>query len=70
MLEKLHETRRQDYFNTLSIQNRRKNYYDSKFIPKNLQPNDLVLLFDSHFKKILVNLKCNGLAHIKCLLLT
>jgi len=47
MLEKLDETRRQAYFNTLAIQNRRKNYYDSKLISKNLQPNDLVLLFDS-----------------------
>jgi len=51
ILEKLDENRRQAYLNTLAMQNRRKSYYNWKLIPKNLQPNDLVLLFDSCFHK-------------------
>jgi len=51
MLQKLDETRRHAYFNTLAIQNCRKSYYDSKLKPKTLRPHDLVLLYDSQFQK-------------------
>jgi hypothetical protein len=67
MLEKLDETRRQAYFNTLAIQNCRKSYYDSKLLPKNLQPNDLVLLFDSRFHKFPGKFKMRWLGPYKVL---
>jgi len=51
MLNKLDETRRQAYLNMLIIQKRRKSYYDPKLKPKDLHPNDLVLLYDSRFQK-------------------
>ena len=51
MLEKLDETRAQAHLNMIAIQKHRKTYYDSKLAPKNIQPNDLVLLYDSRFQK-------------------
>ena len=51
MLEKLDELCTQAYLNMAAIQRRRKTYYDSKVHPKTLNPNDLVLLYDSHFQK-------------------
>jgi hypothetical protein len=51
MLEKLNETRAEAYINTMAMQNRRKSFYDSKLKPKILNPNDLVLLYDSRFQK-------------------
>ena len=51
MLEKLDETRAQAHVNMEAIQKHRKSYYDSKFSPKKLDPNDLVLLHDSRFQK-------------------
>ena len=51
MLEKLDETRAQAYLNMEAIQKHRKSYYDSKLVPKKLEPNDLVLLYDSRFQK-------------------
>ena len=51
MLEKLDELRAQAYLNMAVIQRRRKTYYDSKVHPKFLNPNDLVLLYDSRFQK-------------------
>jgi hypothetical protein len=35
----------------LAMQKQRKTYYDSKLEPKVLNPNDLVLLYDSRFQK-------------------
>ena len=52
MLEKLNELRAQAYLNMVAIQHRRKTYYDSKVHPKTLNPNDLVLLYDSRFQKL------------------
>ena len=40
-----------------AIQHRRKTYYDSKVHPKTLNPNDLVLLYDSRFQKFLGKFK-------------
>ena len=51
MLEKLDETRARAYLNMIAIQKHRKTYYDSKLIPKNLNENDLVLLYDNRFQK-------------------
>ena len=51
LLEKLDETRAQAHLNMEAIQKHRKNYYDSKFPSKKLEPNDLVLLYDSRFQK-------------------
>jgi transposase InsO family protein len=51
MLEKLNETRAEAYLNTVAMQNRRKSFYDWKLSPKTLNPNDLVLLYDSRFQK-------------------
>jgi hypothetical protein len=51
MLEKLDEIRAQAYLNMLAMQKQRKTYYDSKLEPKVLNPNDLVLLYDSRFQK-------------------
>ena len=45
------ETRAEAYLNTVAIQNQRKSFYDSKLSPKTLNPNDLVLLYDSRFQK-------------------
>ena len=49
MLEKLDETRAQAHLNMEAIQKHRKSYYDSKLAPKKLEPNDLILLYDSRF---------------------
>jgi hypothetical protein len=57
MLEKLNETRAEAYLNTVAMQNRRKSFYDSKLSPKTLNPNDLVLLYDSRFQKFLGKFK-------------
>jgi hypothetical protein len=51
MLEKLDEIRAQAYLNMLAMQKQQKTYYDSKLEPKVLNPNDLVLLYDSRFQK-------------------
>jgi hypothetical protein len=51
MLEKLDEIRAQAHLNMLAIQKQRKMYYDSKLEPKILNPNDLILLYDSRFQK-------------------
>ena len=51
MLEKLDELCAQAYLNIATIQHRRKTYYDSKLHPKTLNPNDLVLLYNSRFQK-------------------
>ena len=51
MLKKLDEICAQAHLNMVAIQKHRKSYYDSKFVPKTLQPNDLVLLYDSRFQK-------------------
>jgi len=67
MLEKFDETRRQAYFNTLIMQNRRKSYYDSKLKLKVLQPNDLVLLYDSYFQKFPGKFKMRWFGHYKVL---
>ena len=49
-----------------AIQKHRKSYYDSKLVPKKLEPNDLVLLYDiAGFKNFQENLKCGGLVHIE-----
>ena len=65
MLEKLDETRVQIHLNMEAIQKHRKSYYDSKLAPKKLEPNDLVLLYDSRFQNSQENLKCDGLVHIE-----
>jgi len=57
MLEKLDETKRQDFLNMQVMQTRRKSYYGSKLIPKKLKPNDLVLLYDSRFQRFLGKFK-------------
>ena len=67
MLEKLDETRRQAYLNTWAMQNRRKSYYDSKIKPKQLEPNDLVLLYDSRFQKFPGKFKLRWLGPYKVL---
>ena len=51
MLEKLDETRAQAHLNMEAIQKHKKSYYDSKLVPKKLEPNDLVLLYDRGFQK-------------------
>ena len=56
-MEKLNETRAEAYFNIVAIQNRRKSFCDSKLSPKTLNPNDLVLLYDSQFQKFLGKFK-------------
>ena len=38
MLEKLDETRAQAHLNMEAIQKHRKSYYDSKLVPKKLEP--------------------------------
>ena len=57
MLENLDETRAQSYLNMEAIQKHRKSYYDSKLAFKKLEPNDLVLLYDSRFQKFLGKFK-------------
>jgi hypothetical protein len=66
MLEKLDKIQAQAYLNMVAIQNYRKSYYDSKLEPKNLKPNDLVLLYDSQFQKFPINFKmrCFGLYRV------
>lgn len=51
LLEKLDEIRSQAYLNTVATQKWRISYYDSKMIPKNIGPTDLVLFYDSRFQK-------------------
>ena len=53
MLEKLDGTRAQAHLIMVAIQKHRKSYYNSKLVPKTLQPNDLVLLYDSRFQNFL-----------------
>ena len=57
MLEKLDETRAQAHLNMKAIQKHRKSYYDSKLASKKLEPNDLILLYDSRFQKFLGKFK-------------
>ena len=49
MLEKLDRLHTQAYLNMAAIQQRCKKINDSKVNPKSLNPNDLVLLYDSRF---------------------
>ena len=57
MLEKLDETQAQAHLNMEAIQKHRKSYYDIKLAPKKLEPNDLVLLYNSRFQKFLGKFK-------------
>ena len=55
MFDRPDEILSQSLLNIEAIQNRRKIYYDSKLVPKVLESNDLVLLYDSRFKNILAS---------------
>ena len=51
MLEKLDETHAQAHVNMVALQKHRKSYYDSKLVSKVVQPNDLILYYNSQFQK-------------------
>ena len=60
ILEKVDELPAQAFLNIGAIQQHCKTYYAIKVDPKTLNPNDLVLLYDSCFQNFQENLKCIG----------
>lgn len=57
MLEKLDAMLARAYLNMIAIQKHIKTNCDSKLIPKSLNENDLVLIYDNGFQKFLGKFK-------------